>query len=278
MREIRGPDITAAVRKLAIEAAHNLEPDILHALETATERETSELARNGLQMLLENAAIAAQEDIPLCQDTGMSIVFLELGQDLHVDGDLASAVQEGVRAGYDEGYLRKSVCDPLTRKNTGTNVPAVVHTEVVAGDRLKISFLPKGCGSENMSGLKMLPPSAGRQGVIDYVVDRVKEAGPNPCPPVIVGIGLGGSFEKAAFLAKKALLRPVGMAHPRHDIAALEGELLARINHEGQGVLGWGGSNTALAVHVDIFPTHIASLPVAVNMQCHSHRHKEVIL
>jgi fumarate hydratase subunit alpha len=278
MREIRGSDITAAVRKLAIEAAHNLEPDILHALETAVARETSELARNGLQMLLENAAIAAREDIPLCQDTGMSIVFLELGRDLHVDGDLTSAVQEGVRAGYDEGYLRKSVCDPLTRKNTGTNVPAVVHTEVVAGDRLKISFLPKGCGSENMSGLKMLPPSAGRQGVIDYVVDRVKEAGPNPCPPVIVGIGLGGSFEKAAFLAKKALLRPVGMAHPRHDIAALEGELLARINHEGQGVLGWGGSNTALAVHVDIFPTHIASLPVAVNMQCHSHRHKEVIL
>jgi fumarate hydratase subunit alpha len=278
MREIRGPDITAAVRKLAIEAAHNLEPDILHALETAAERETSELARSGLQMLLENAAIAAREDIPLCQDTGMSIVFLELGQDLHVDGDLTSAVQEGVRAGYDEGYLRKSVCDPLTRKNTGTNVPAVVYTEVVAGDRLKISFLPKGCGSENMSGLKMLPPSAGRQGIIDYVVNRVKEAGPNPCPPVIVGIGLGGSFEKAAFLAKKALLRPVGMAHPRHDIAALEGELLARINHEGQGVLGWGGSNTALAVHVDIFPTHIASLPVAVNMQCHSHRHKEVIL
>jgi fumarate hydratase subunit alpha len=278
MREIRGSDITAAVRKLAIEAAHILEPDILRALETAAESETSDLARDGLQMLLKNAAIAAQEDIPLCQDTGISIVFLELGQDLHVDGDLTAAVQEGVRAGYDEGYLRKSVCDPLTRKNTGTNVPAVVHTEVVAGDRLKISFLPKGCGSENMSGLTMLPPSAGRQGIIDYVVDRVKEAGPNPCPPVIVGIGLGGSFEKAAFLAKKALLRPVGMAHPRHDIAALEGELLARINHEGQGVLGWGGSNTALAVHVDTFPTHIASLPVAVNMQCHSHRHKEVIL
>jgi fumarate hydratase subunit alpha len=278
MREIRGSDITAAVRKLAIEAAHILEPDILRALETAAESETSDLARDGLQMLLKNAAIAAQEDIPLCQDTGISIVFLELGQDLHVDGDLTAAVQEGVRAGYDEGYLRKSVCDPLTRKNTGTNVPAVVHTEVVAGDRLKISFLPKGCGSENMSGLTMLPPSAGRQGIIDYVVDWVKEAGPNPCPPVIVGIGLGGSFEKAAFLAKKALLRPVGMAHPRHDIAALEGELLARINHEGQGVLGWGGSNTALAVHVDTFPTHIASLPVAVNMQCHSHRHKEVIL
>ena len=276
MREIDSSRIQEAVKKLAIEAAYDLEPDILNSLKAAEERETSSLARSGLAMLLENAALATDKNIPVCQDTGISVVFLTLGQDVHVQGDLHRAVQEGVRIGYDEGYLRKSVCDPITRTNTNTNTPAVVHTEIVEGDRIRIAFLPKGCGSENMSGLVMLPPSAGRQGVIDFIVNKVKAAGPNPCPPVIVGVGLGGTFEMAAYLAKKVLLRPVGEPNPRSDVAELEQDILTALNREGQGVLGWGGNNTALAVHMDIYPTHIASLPVAVNIQCHAHRHKEI--
>jgi fumarate hydratase subunit alpha len=278
MREISSTVIQEAVKKLAIEAAYDLEPDILHALQAAEEQETSSLARSGLATLMKNAELAADERIPVCQDTGIGVVFITLGQDVHVQGNLIAAVQEGVRTGYDEGYLRKSVCDPITRINTNTNTPAVVHTEIVDGDRIRVAFLPKGCGSENMSGLAMLPPSAGRQGVIDLIVNKVKAAGPNPCPPVIVGVGLGGTFEMAAYLAKKVLLRPVGNPHPREDVAELEQEILTAINREGQGVLGWGGSNTALAVHIDIYPTHIASLPVAVNIQCHAHRHKEIEL
>jgi len=278
MRAISSSVIQEAVKKLAIEAAYDLEPDILNCLQAAEERETSSLARSGLAMLMKNADIAADERIPVCQDTGIGVVFITLGQDVHVQGNLLAAVQEGVRTGYDEGYLRKSVCDPISRINTNTNTPAVVHTEIVDGDRIRIAFLPKGCGSENMSGLAMLPPSAGRQGVIDFIVDKVKAAGPNPCPPVIVGVGLGGTFEMAAYLAKKVLLRPVGNPNPRSDVAELEQEILAAINREGQGVLGWGGNNTALAVHMDIYPTHIASLPVAVNIQCHAHRHKEIEL
>ena len=276
MREIDSSQIQAAVKKLAIEAAYDLEPDILDSLKAAEERETSSLARSGLAMLKKNAELATDEQIPVCQDTGIGVVFLTIGQDVHVQGDLHRAVQEGVRIGYDEGYLRKSVCDPITRINTNTNTPAVVHTEIVEGDRIRIAFLPKGCGSENMSGLVMLPPSAGRQGVIDFIVEKVKAAGPNPCPPVIVGVGLGGTFEMAAYLAKKVLLRPVGESNPRSDVAELEQEILTAPNRERQGVLGWGGSNTALAVHVDVYPTHIASLPVAVNIQCHAHRHKEI--
>lgn len=259
-------------------AACDLEPDILDALLQARDRETSTLTKNAIEMLLVNADIASREQIPVCQDTGMTVVFVSLGQDLHVIGDLGDAVQEGVRAGYDEGFLRKSVCDPLTRINTGSNLPAVVHFASVPGDRLKIVLLPKGCGSENMSGLKMLPPSAGEQGVIDFVVQQAVAAGSNPCPPVIVGVGIGGTFEKAAFLAKKALLRPVGDHHAREDVAALEQNILQRINENGQGGLGLGGNNTALAVHVETFPTHIASLPVAVNIQCHAHRHKEIVI
>ncbi len=184
----------------------------------------------------------------------------------------------GIQAGYQEGYLRKSVCDPITRVNTGTNTPAVIHIELVPGEQIKISVLPKGCGSENMSGLTMLAPSAGISGMKDFVVRQVVNAGPNPCPPLLVGVGMGGTFEKAALLAKKALLRPLGEPHPRPDVAALEAEILARINEQGQGVQGLGGNNTALAVHIDLFPSHIASLPVAVNIQCHAHRHKEIVL
>ena len=277
MREINSQQITEAVKKLAMEAAVVLEPDILNALKRAAQDESG-LAHDVVELILANAEIADKENIPVCQDTGISVVFVEIGQDVHVRGGLEESVQEGVRAAYDEGYLRKSVCDPITRKNTGTNTPAVIHFEVVAGDRVKISYLPKGCGSENMSGLKMLPPSSGTSGIIDYVAETVVKAGPNPCPPVIVGVGVGGSFEKSALLAKKALLRPVGQHHDRRDIAELELEILGRINAAGAGPLGFGGKNTALAVHMELFASHIASLPVAVNIQCHSHRHKEIII
>ncbi len=278
MREIETGLVVEAVRELAISAAHDLEPDILDALLAARDRESSPLSRNVLELLIANADIASRERIPVCQDTGICTVFVSLGREVLVAGDLEEAVQEGVRRGYEEGFLRKSVCDPVTRKNTGTNTPAVVHIELVAGDRMAIRFLPKGCGSENMSSLAMLPPSAGLAGVVEYVVERVHGAGSNPCPPMVVGVGVGGTFEKAAIIAKKALLRPVGEANPRAEVAALEAEILARINANGQGVHGFGGNNTALAVHLDTFPTHIASLPVAVNIQCHAHRHKEVTL
>jgi fumarate hydratase subunit alpha len=278
MRTIDANMITEAVKEMAIAAAHHLEPDILDALLAARDRETSPLAKNVLELLLLNADIASRELIPACQDTGISTVFVTLGQEVTVQGDLYAAIQEGVRRGYEEGYLRKSVCDPITRINTGTNLPAVIHVEVTPGDELRLAFLPKGCGSENMSGLKMLPPSAGIPGAIDYIVDTVVKAGSNPCPPLVVGVGIGGTFERAAFMAKKTLLRPVGIPSGREDVALVEAEALARVNLGGRGVLGLGGCNTALAVHVDTFPTHIASLPVAVNIQCHSHRHKQVAL
>lgn len=278
MKKLSNSTITEAVKELAIRAAHDLEPDILDALIAARDRETSSLARNVLELLVMNADIASREMIPACQDTGICTVFVSLGQDIQIEGDLGEAIQDGVRLGYAEGYLRKSVCDPVTRHNTGTNVPAVVHVEVEPGEKCKISFLPKGCGSENMSGLKMLPPSAGIPGALDYIVETVVKAGPNPCPPMVIGVGIGGTFEKAAFMAKKSLLRPLGDHATRDDVARLEVELLERINREGRGVHGLGGCNTALAVHVETYPTHIASLPVAVNIQCHSHRHKEIVL
>lgn len=278
MREIEAALVTEAVKKITIEAGVCLEPDILAGLGKARDRESSTLAKNILDLLLVNADIAAREKIPVCQDTGVAVVFIELGQDVHVHGDLGEAVQLGIQAGYGEGYLRKSVCDPITRVNTGTNTPAVIHIELVPGEQIKISMLPKGCGSENMSGLTMLPPSAGISGMKDFVIRQVVNAGPNPCPPLLVGVGMGGTFEKAALLAKKVLLRPLGAANPRQDVAALEEEILTGINEQGQGVQGLGGNNTALAVHIELFPSHIASLPVAVNIQCHAHRHKEIVL
>jgi fumarate hydratase subunit alpha len=278
MREIEAALITEAVKKITMEAGVRLESDIIDGLVKARDRETSGLAKNILDLLLVNADIAVRDKIPVCQDTGVAVVFIELGQDVHVNGDLGEAVQLGIQAGYEEGYLRKSVCDPITRVNTGTNTPAVIHLELVPGEQIKISMLPKGCGSENMSGLTMLPPSAGLAGMKDFVVRQVVNAGPNPCPPLLVGVGMGGTFEKAALLAKKALIRPLGAANPRQDVAALEDEILTRINEQGQGVQGLGGNNTALAVHIELFPSHIASLPVAVNIQCHAHRHKEIVL
>ena len=281
MREMDSKWVTETVSSLLQEGCYHLSEDVIAALRRASEREESPAARNALAKLLENAEAADRDEIPLCQDTGMAVVFLELGQDLHViGGDLYEAVQEGVRRAYAHGYLRKSVVDkPFSaRVNTGDNTPAVIHTAIVPGEKLKITALSKGFGSENMSRLAMLTPAAGRQGVIDFVVKCVDEAGANPCPPVIVGVGIGGTAEKCMLLAKQSLLRKVGEPHADSEVAELESELLKRVNDLGIGAMGYGGRITALAVHVEVFPTHIASLPVAVNLQCHSVRHREATL
>lgn len=281
MRDIEAQEITKTVSRLFQEANLFLPDDVLASLRQAREIEESPVGREVLDKILENANISAREGIPLCQDTGTAVVFLELGQDAHIaGGDLYSAVNEGVRQGYDEGYLRKSmVRQPYSgRVNTKDNTPAVIHTDIVAGDRLKITVMPKGGGAENMARLAMLTPARGRQGVIDFVVSAVDEAGSNPCPPIIVGVGIGGTVEKAVLLAKKVLLRKVGEPSPDAEVAELEREILHRVNNLGIGPVGFGGRVTALAVHVEVFPTHIASLPVAVNLQCHSARHKEAIL
>jgi len=281
MREIGCQEIADAVARLCIEANYYLGEDVLNALRSAREREVSPVGQAVLDQILQNAAIAAQGELPLCQDTGLTVVFLELGQEVHiVGGDLNEAIHQGVRRGYQEGYLRKSVVRrPFSaRLNTGDNTPAVIHTEIVPGDRLKITVCPKGGGSENMSYLKMFAPAAGRSGIVDWVTWCVDESGANPCPPIIVGVGIGGTVEQTALIAKKALLRPVGQPHPDPEVAALEAEILARVNELGLGPQGLGGRVTALAVHVETFPCHIASLPVAVNIQCHSARHKEAIL
>ena len=281
MRDIEAQEITKTVSRLFQEANFFLPDDVLASLRRARETEESPVGRGVLDRILENAAIAADERTPLCQDTGTAVVFLELGQDTHiVGGDLYTAVDEGVRQGYNEGYLRKSIVgQPYSgRVNTKDNTPAVIHTDIVAGDRLKIMVMPKGGGAENMARLAMLRPASGRQGVIDFIVNAVDEAGGNPCPPVIVGVGIGGTAEKAVLLAKRALLRKVGEPNPEAEIAELEKEILRRVNNLGIGPMGYGGRITALAVHAEVFPAHIASLPVAVNLQCHSARHKEAIL
>jgi len=281
MKEISCQEIIDAVARLSIEANYYLGDDVLEALCQARESEVSPVGREVLDQILKNADIASQEKLPLCQDTGMTVVFLELGQDVHItSGDLYEAINEGVRKGYQEGYLRKSVVDrPFSaRINTKDNTPAVIHTDIVPGDKLKITVCPKGGGSENMSYLKMLSPAAGRQGVIGFVVDCVDQAGANPCPPIIVGVGIGGTIDQTTLIAKKALLRRLGEPNPDPEVAELEAEILERVNKLGIGPQGFGGRVTALAVHVETFPCHIASLPVAVNIQCHSARHKEAIL
>ena len=281
MKEIKAEDVTSTVTRLCTEANFFLGDDVLAALRKAREGEESPVARQILDQILENSTIAAKDEMPLCQDCGLAIVFIELGQEVRIsDGDLYQAVDEGVRQGYAEGYLRKSaVRQPFSaRVNTKDNTPAIIHTEVVPGDQLKINVAPKGGGSENMSRFTVLKPAQGRQGVVDFVVSAVEEAGSNPCPPTIVGVGIGGSAEKAMILAKKALLRTVGEPSPDPEVAELEKELLQRINATGVGAGGVGGRITSLAVHVETFPAHIASLPVAVNLQCHSARHKEAVL
>ena len=279
MRQIDTAEITRAVKEAAIAANYDLGEDLLAALQRGEQEEESPSGREIFKQLLENARIAGQESVPLCQDCGLAVVFVELGQEAHITGgDFEQAIQEGVRQGYGEGFLRKSLCHPLTRANTGDNTPAVIHTEIVPGDRLKITVVPKGGGSENMSRVYMLKPAEGRAGVIDRVVATVREAGPNPCPPIIVGVGIGGTFERAALLAKKALLRELGSPNPDPELAALEKEMLQAVNDLGIGPSGLGGRITALAVHVVMQPSHIASLPVAVNIQCHASRHKEAVL
>jgi fumarate hydratase subunit alpha len=279
LREVFVKEITQLVRDLFIDANMNLGEDVVAALQQALESEESAIGKEVLTELIENARIAKVEGIPMCQDTGLAVVFIELGQAVHLKGgDLTKAVNEGIRQGTQEGFLRPSVCHCLTRHNTGDNTPAVIHLEMVPGDRVRIIVLPKGGGSENMGGVRMLAPAAGLEGVKEFVVQRVKESGANPCPPIIVGVGIGGSFDQAPLIAKKALLRPIGSTNTDPEIAAIETDLLARINDLGIGPSGYGGRTTALAVHVDMIPCHIASLPVAVNIQCHAHRHKAGVI
>jgi fumarate hydratase subunit alpha len=279
MREIHVDEIRDNVAQICLDAAYNLSEDVITAFDRAIETETAPGAKEIIELLKENARIAREEHIPICQDTGIAVFFVEIGQDLRIkNGFIVDAINEGVRKGYKEGYLRKSVVDAITRKNTGDNTPAIIYTELVPGDKLKISFLPKGAGSENMSVIRMMRPTEGVEGIRNFVLECVQKAGANPCPPVVIGVGIGGSFEKAALLAKKSLLRPVGSPNPKLELASLEETLLKAVNRTGIGPEGFGGKVTAMAVHIESFPCHIASLPVAVNINCHAARHKTIIL
>ncbi len=279
MRVIDAEFITKSVKKLCMEANCSLPEDVRQCIESSLERETWPVARDVLERIVENYRIAECRQCPVCQDTGMACVFVSVGQDVHIEGNLEDAVNEGVRQGYSEGYLRKSVvADPLNRVNTGDNTPAMIYYDIVPGDKVEITVAPKGFGSENMSAVKMLKPSDGVEGVKDFIVKTVEEAGPNPCPPVVVGVGIGGTFDKAAFMAKKALLRPLGSKNENGFYAQLEEELLEKINALGIGPQGLGGRTTALGVNIEQCPTHIAGLPVAVNINCHVTRHASEVL
>jgi len=279
MREIPVSEVTETVARLCIEANTDLGTDVEEAFRRMKETEESPTGKEVLDLLLENARIAREERMPICQDTGLAVVFLDVGQDVHfTGGSLEDAIHEGVRQGYEKGYLRKSTCHPFTRKNLGDNTPAIIHTRIVPGDRVRIIVEPKGGGSENMSRVVMLAPAEGIEGIKAYILQRVRESGSNPCPPIVVGVGIGGTFERAAFLAKKATLRPIGTKNPDPELDALERELLEKINRIGIGPGGLGGRTTALAVHIEMMPCHIASLPLAVNIQCHAGRHKEAVL
>ncbi len=275
MKEINVSEITKAIKKLCIDANYYLSDDIINGLKKAKEKETFDIAKGVLDKILINADIAANEKVPMCQDTGMTCVFIEIGQDVHiVGGDISSAINSGVAAGYEEGFLRKSVVkDPINRVNTKDNTPAVIYFDIVPGDKLKITVAPKGFGSENMSQIKMLKPSDGLSGVKEFILKVVKEAGPNPCPPIVVGVGIGGTFDKAANLAKKAAVRSTELINTNPYYAALELELIEEINKLGIGPQGFGGKTTALSVNIETYPTHIAGLPVAVNINCHAARH-----
>ena len=279
MREISAERITEAVARLCVEANCHLPEDVRHCIEKCRKEEIWDGACEILDRIIENYEIADRENCPICQDTGAACVFLKIGQDVHITGNLTEAVNKGVRRGYGEGYLRKSiVADPLRRINTGDNTPAMLYTELVPGEQIEITIAPKGFGSENMSGVKMLRPSDGGEGVKAFVLETVKNAGPNPCPPIVVGVGIGGTFDKAAYLSKKALLRPLDSFHEDPYYEALEKELLEKINALGIGPQGFGGKTTALKVNIETFPTHIAGLPVAVNINCHVTRHQTEVL
>jgi fumarate hydratase subunit alpha len=280
MRQINTEEITDTIEKICVDANYNLGDDLVVSLQNALNNEESPLGKEVIAQILENAEIGKNEQVPVCQDTGFAVVFVEIGQEVIIEGQgLQEAINEGVRRGYKNGYLRKSIVkNPLDRVNTSDNTPAAIHTDIVPGDKLKITFIAKGGGCENMSRTAMLTPAQGRNGVIDFVVNTVKDAGANPCPPIIVGVGLGGTFEYVTLLSKKAILRPVGSHNKDSNTAHLEADLLEGINKLGIGPQGFGGKITALAVHVETYPCHIASLPVAVNVECHSHRPKTVII
>ena len=279
MRELDAARITEVVARLCVEANRHLPQDVKNCIACAREKEQWAPAQEILDRIKENYEIADRDEMAICQDTGMACVFLEIGQDVHINGNIADAVNAGVKKGYGEGFLRKSVVrDPLDRVNTGDNTPAMLYTDIVPGDQVKVTVAPKGFGSENMSQLKMLKPSDGLQGVKDFVIKVVEEAGPNPCPPIVVGVGVGGTFDKAALLAKKAIIRSAEERNANPFYAELEAELLEKINALGIGPQGFGGKTTALAVNIEYLPTHIAGLPVAVNLNCHATRHKSEVL
>ncbi|MEN3043640.1 MAG: fumarate hydratase [Candidatus Hydrothermales bacterium] len=280
MKIIKYEKIVEEVKNMCMKATHELKPDVVEALKRAYENEESDFGKAILSQILENIEIAKRDSIPLCQDTGFAVLFVEIGEDVKIEGgSLKDALIEGIRRGYTEGYLRKSiVADPIRRKNTGNNTPPVIHFDMVKGDKLRIILEPKGGGSENMSAFKMLLPGEGKEGIKKFVIETVKNAGANPCPPIIVGVGIGGTFEYSAFLAKKATVRPLGQRHPDPFYAEFEEELLEEINKLGIGPMGLGGRITALDVHIEVYPCHITSLPVSVNIQCHSDRREEVVL
>lgn len=279
MKDINYADIVDAVANLCIKINYELSDDVLESFYQSLNSEKSEVGKEVLELLIKNAQIAKDEQVPMCQDTGAVVVFVDLGQNVYIKGGgLYEAINEGVRKGYKEGYLRKSMCDPFTRANTGDNTPAIIHTSIVQGDKLTITLAAKGGGSENMSKLTMLAPAAGIQGIKKFVVDTVEEAGPNPCPPLIVGIGVGGNFETCALMAKKALTRTLGEPSSHSTAAIIEKELLQELNKTGVGPAGYGGSTTVLAVHMEVLPCHIATFPVAVNINCHAARHGKIVL
>ena len=279
MREINALEITAAVKRLCMEANSFLPADVKGRICAACENEPWDLARNILGIIKENFEIAEEKFVPACQDTGVACVFLKIGQEVHIDGSIEDAVNEGVRQGYGEGYLRKSVVgDPLNRGNTGDNTPAMLYTEIVPGENVKITLGPKGFGSENMSAIRMFKPSAGLQGIKDFILETVEAAGPNPCPPIVVGVGIGGTFDKAALLAKKALMRPLDTHNPDPYYADLEKEMLEKVNALGIGPQGFGGKTTAIGLNIEVLPTHIAGMPCAININCHVTRHKTEVL
>ena len=280
MREINVSVITETVEKLCIEANCHLPSDVKCAINTCRKCEDSEIAKGILDDIIKNYEIADEENVPICQDTGMACVFLEIGQDVHlVGGSLCDAVNEGVRRGYDKGYLRKSVVkDPVKRGNTGDNTPAMIYTEIVEGEDITITVAPKGFGSENMSAIRMFKPSAGIEGIKDFIIETVENAGPNPCPPMVVGVGIGGTFDKAALLAKKALMRPLDIRNSDPYYAQIETEMLSKINELGIGPQGFGGKTTAIGLNIETLPTHIAGMPCAININCHVTRHKTKVI
>jgi len=281
MRKIKANQIKDKVKELFLKASYHIDQDLMQRLEEALKEETSPIGKSVLQMIIKNNQIASSEEIAICQDTGLAVLFIELGQEVRItDGDFAEAINQGVREAYQEGYLRKSVVDDpvFERKNTKTNTPAVIYTDIVPGDKIKFLVMPKGFGSENMSAIAMLKPADGPEGILNFIVETVKKAGPNPCPPTIIGIGIGGTADKAMVIAKKAIARKIGKHNQNEKYAAMEKEALEKINNSGIGPAGLGGKTTSLAINIEYLPTHIAGMPVAINVCCHAARHAEGIL